>query len=154
MKKTVITIAIVLLSINGFSQDSNDYLNLTRQAIKTEKEIAIKEIMQLSKSESEAFWKLYAEYQQATYLIQNKRIANIKDFANNYGNLTDEKADEIVTNGLDLRIKILKLKKTYYAKFKKIIPAGEAAKFFQAEDKIDTLINAELALEIPLIETK
>ena len=154
MKKLVLSIAIVLLSLNGFSQDNNDYLNLTREVIKTEKKAAIKEIMKLSTSESEAFWKLYTEYQQATYLIQNKRIANIKDFAANYENLTDEKADELLTKGMDFKIEILQLKKVYYAKFKEIIPAGEAAKFFQAEDKIDSLINAELSLEIPLLETK
>jgi len=49
---------------------------------------------------------------------------------------------------------VLKLKKTYYTKFKKILTAGKAARFFQAENKIETLINAELAFDIPLIETK
>ena len=87
-------------------------------------------------------------------LVQNKRIANIKDFAANYENLTDEKADELLTKGLDYKLEIIKLKKKYYKQFKKIIPVGEAAKFFQAEDKIDNLINAQLALDIPLLETK
>ena len=47
-----------------------------------------------------------------------------------------------------------KLEKSYYKKFKKILPAGKAAKFFQVENKIETMIDAQLALEIPLIETK
>jgi hypothetical protein len=49
---------------------------------------------------------------------------------------------------------VLKLEKQYYKKFKKILPAGKAARFFQAENKIETMIDAQLALEIPLIETK
>ena len=48
---------------------------------------------------------------------------------------------------------LLALKKGYYKKFKKILPAGKAVRFFQAENKIETLINAELALEIPMIES-
>ena len=49
---------------------------------------------------------------------------------------------------------VLKLNKTYYKKFKKVIPVGEAAKLFQALSKIDNLVNAQLALEIPLLEIK
>jgi len=68
--------------------------------------------------------------------------------------MTDEKADELWTNSMSYSQEVLKLKKTYYTKFKKILTAGKAARFFQAENKIETLINAELAFDIPLIETK
>ena len=43
--------------------------------------------------------------------------------------------------------------KKYYKKMKKIIPTTEAAKFIQAINKIDDLVNAKLALEIPLISS-
>ena len=88
------------------------------------------------------------------YLIQNKRIAIIKDFSEHYDNLTDEKADELWTNSISYSQEILKLKKSYYNKFKKILPAGKAARFFQAENKIEAMVNAALAMEIPFIETK
>ena len=48
----------------------------------------------------------------------------------------------------------VKLQKNYYKKFKKILPTGKAVRYFQLENKIEALIAAELALEIPLIETK
>jgi hypothetical protein len=48
----------------------------------------------------------------------------------------------------------LKLKKSYYKKFKKILSAGDAARYFQIENKIEALINANLAAEIPLIDAQ
>ncbi|MFT6797434.1 MAG: hypothetical protein ACJART_002585, partial [Maribacter sp.] len=61
---------------------------------------------------------------------------------------------ELWVKYMGYQTELLKLKKGYYKKFKNILPAGKAVRFFQAENKIETLINAELALEIPMIETK
>jgi len=83
--------------------------------------------------------------------VQNKRIDLIHDYSKNFGRLTDEKTDQLWLSSIAYSQEILKLEKQYYKKFKKILPAGKAARFFQAENKIKTMINANLALEIPLI---
>lgn len=154
MKKLLSIVSIVLISTAIYSQTVNDYLELARDVLKTEKKAVVAELMQLTEAESTPFWVLYNEYQGKLYLVQNKRIAIIKDFADNFENLTDEKADQLWINGMAFNQEILKLEKQYYKKFKKILPAGKAARFFQAENKIETMIDAQLALEIPLIETK
>jgi hypothetical protein len=147
-------IALLVFSLSAFSQSDNDYLEIARDVLKTEKKAAIAEVMQLADSESQPFWDLYNEYQGKLYMVQNKRIAIIKDFAENFDNLSDEKADELWIGYSRFEQEALNLKKGYYKKFKKILPAGKAARFFQAENKIETMINAQLALEIPLMETK
>ena len=154
MKKLLSILSIAFIATAIHAQSANDYLELARDVLKTEKKAAIAEVMQLSETESTPFWELYNEYQGKHYLIQNKRIAIIKDFAENFENLTDEKADQLWINAQAYSQEDLKLKKQYYNKFKKILPAGKAARFFQAENKIETMIDAQLALEIPLIETK
>ncbi len=154
MKKIMIVVGIVLLSIRSYAQTETDYLEISRDVLKVEKKAAIAEIMQLTDDECVKFWELYNEYESKNYTIQNKRIAIIKDFADSYENLSGEKADELLLKAFDFQAEVLKLNKTYYKKFKKIIPVGEASKMFQALSKIDNLVNAQLALEIPLLETK
>jgi hypothetical protein len=154
MKTIFLFAALSLVSINFFGQADNDYLEIARDVLKTEKKAAIAEVMQLTDEERTPFWTLYNEYQGKLYLVQNKRIALIQDFAENYEDLTNEKADELWTGAMAFNQEILKLEKVYYKKFKKIIPAGKAARFFQAENKIETMIDAQLALELPLIEAK
>ncbi len=152
MKKLIVLTFAVIWSIQINAQVENDYTEMTREVIKVEKKAAIAEAMQFTDQESKLFWPLYNEYQNKMYLVQNKRIALIKDFANNYENLSNEKADDLVTKAFGERLEALKLSKKYYAKFKKILPAGKAARFMQLEDKIETLIDAKLAVEIPLLE--
>ena len=154
MKKLIVVVAITLLSIQSYAQTENDYLEISRDVLKVEKKAAITEIMKLTDEESIKFWELYNEYESKNYLIQNKRIAIIKDFADSYENLSPEKANQLMSEAFDYQTNVLKLNKNYYKKFKKIIPVGEAAKLFQALGKIDNLITAQLALEIPLLETK
>jgi len=154
MKSLLSFFIVALISVTAYAQSDNDYLEIARDVLKTEKKAVIAEIMQLTDTESQPFWDMYNEYQGKLYLVQNKRIEIIKDYAENYESLTDEKADELWLASQSWAGEILKLEKTYYKKFKKIIPAGKAARFFQAENKIETMIDANLALEIPLIETK
>jgi len=152
MKKTMIASMLFLFTLGAFGQTADDYLEVSRSVLKTEKKAAIAEVMELTESESEPFWNLYNEYNNKLYVIQNKRIKAIKEFAENYDNLTDEKVDEIWNLALDFKSESVKLERQYYKKFKKIIPIGKAAKYFQAENKIEALISASLAIEIPMIE--
>ena len=154
MKTVVNFILLFGISLSTFSQTDNDYLEIARDVLKMEKKAAIAEVMQLSDLESTPFWELYNEYQGKLYLVQNKRIDIIQDFADNFEQLTDEKADALWLGAMQYNQELLKLEKMYYKKFKKILPAGKAARFFQAENKIETMIDAQLALEIPMIETK
>lgn len=155
MKKSLlVSLAIIFSSFQLFAQSDDDYIEIVRDVLKTEKKAAIAEVIELSATESSPFWELYNEYNFELSKIQNLRIATIKDFAENYENMTNEKADELWTNSLVYQQNLLKLKKSYYKKFKKILPAGKAAQYFQVENKIEALVNANLALEIPLIEVK
>jgi vacuolar-type H+-ATPase subunit D/Vma8 len=153
--KTLLT-AIILTAFTTltYAQTLDDYLEIARDVLNTEKKAAVAEAMQLSEEVSAPFWELYNEYQLNLGKVQNERIALIKDFAKNYESLTDEKADELWNGILSYQQDLLKLKKSYYKKFKKIIPSGQAAKYFQIENKIEALINAELAAQIPLMETE
>lgn len=154
MKKTIYTVLFMFLASMAISQTADDYIEIMRSVLKTEKKATIAEVMDLSKAESDVFWPLYNEFNEKMYTIQSKRVKIIKDFAANYESMTDLKADEIWTSYMGFKQEANKLTKTYYKKFKKIIPAGKAAKYFQAENKIATLVDFELAAEIPFIETK
>ncbi len=153
MKKILLFTVALFFASSISAQTENDYLEIARDVLKVEKKAAIADVMDLSEAESQAFWNLYNEYQGKLYTVHNKRIDGIMDFAKNYENMTDEKSDELWMNYMGYQSELLKLKKGYYKKFKKILPTAKAVRFFQAENKIETLVNAELAIEIPMIET-
>jgi hypothetical protein len=153
MKTTILSIAITLLFFNvTYSQNERDYVELVREVLSTEKKVAVAEVMQFTNTESGPFWELYNEYNFKLSNVHNQRVAVIFDFAENYEKMTDEKADEIWSAFLAYKRDVLKLQEKYYPKFKKILSAARAVRYLQLENKIDALINAELAQGIPLLE--
>ncbi len=151
MKKTIITLFLCLISISLFAQTENDYIEVVRSVLKTEKKAVIAEVMELTEAESAPFWELYNEYDFELSKVQNIRINAIKEYAKEYGILTDEKADVLWNQVMDFKTASLKLEKAYYKKFKKILPAAKAAKYFQAENKIEAMVAANIAAQVPMI---
>ena len=153
MKTTILSIAITLLFCNlTHAQSERDYVELVREVLSMEKKVAVTEVMQFTNAESVPFWELYNEYNFELYKVHNQRVAVILDFAENYEKMTDEKADELWSSAQAYKKDVLKLQNKYYPKFKKILPAAKAVRYLQLENKIDALINAELAYGIPLLE--
>jgi hypothetical protein len=152
-KTILLLIGMIMMISPAFSQSFDDYMEVVRDILNTEKKAVVAETMTLSETESGPFWALYNEYNAELYKVHTERVNIIKDFAASYESMTDEKADALVNRSLAYKTNILKLNKTYYKKFKKILPAAKAALYFQIESKIDDLVNAELATEIPLVIT-
>jgi len=152
-KRILLVIGMILMMSPAFSQSFDNYLEVVRDVLNTEKKAAVAETMTLSDMESGPFWSLYNEYNAELYKVHTERVNIIKDFAANYESMTDEKADALVNRSLAYQTKLLKLNKSYYKRFKKILPASKAALYFQVESKIEALIDAELATEIPLVNT-
>ena len=136
------------------AQSSDDYIELAREILKTEKKAAIAGELDLTNAEITPFWELYNEFNNKLSQVQNKRVALIKEFAQNYESLAGEQADEIMKGYFSYQQELLKLKKSYYGRFKKILPKEKAVRYFQLENKIQAIVDAELAAQIPLIDTE
>jgi len=150
MKKLLLIIVFVLVSTVGYAQEA--YIELLRSDVKTQKVAIITEVMQFTNEEGNAFWPVYREYEVELAKIGDTRIALIKDYAQNYETMTDEKAKELIQRALKLEERRTKLKKKYFRKFDKVLSSKTVAKFFQLENQINLLIDVQIASELPLIK--
>lgn len=145
---------VIAFGITTFAQQANDYMEVTRAALKTEKKAMIAEVMSLTPEESEPFWALYNEFQGKLYTSNTKYLKIINEFAENYDNMTGEKANDLMTRLFAYDTEVLKLKKTYFKKFQKILSPQKTLMYFQAENKINILIDFEIAASIPLLDAQ
>ncbi|MGB0390124.1 MAG: hypothetical protein ACPGD5_01040 [Salibacteraceae bacterium] len=151
MKNFAIAIMLVM-GLSSFAQNNNDYLEYSRTVLNAEKKAIVSEAMMLSQEQSKIFWPLYNELNEKLFQVESKTYAVIIDYAENIEKMTDEKADELWTKATSAQAERYKLLNSYYGKFKKVLPAGIVVKYFQVENKIDIMIDAALAMEIPLVE--
>jgi hypothetical protein len=154
MKKLFLFMAFVSIGLITFAQQVNDYMEVTRAALKTEKKAMIAEVMNLTPEETEPFWAMYNEFQGKLYTANTKYLKIINEFAENYENMSGEKANDLMKRLFAYDAEILKLKKTYFKKFQGILSPQKTLMYFQAENKIDMLIDYELAASIPLLDAR
>jgi hypothetical protein len=152
MKKLNLLFVALIMGFAVNAQDFNDYLEVSREVLKTEKKALIAEVMQFTSEESQAFWPLYNEYEQKKYTVNTRYFNLIEKFVENYENMSDEVAVELINESIAIKGELIKLQKTYAKKFQKILTPQKTVKYLQAENKIEALIDAEIALQVPLLD--
>lgn len=133
-------------------QDRERYLELLRSDIRADKVAIVTDVMALNDDQSSKFWPIYREYQAELAELTDARIANIKAYAEAYGSVTDEQADRLITKAMEIQGQRLDLTKHYYDKVKEALGPTVAARFVQAETFLNTLIDAKIQSELPIIE--
>lgn len=111
--------------------------------------------LDLTDEEGKAFWPLYEEYRMKIREVRTRRIELIERYAERYNadNVDDAFAESAIKEFLDIQSDTIKVRKKYWKKFRRIIPATKAARFYQLENKMDAEIDYVIAGGTPLVET-
>ena len=131
---------------------TNDQMQLTREAVKANKKLIVSKNMQLTEDEAKNFWPVYEEYQQDLRKLNEITGETIKDYAENYNSLSDEKAKSLLDQIISIDEDRLKLQRSYVPKFSKVLPAKKVTRYYQVENKLLAIVKFELARGIPLVK--
>jgi hypothetical protein len=136
-----------------FAQSNpTDDREVERSAIQTGRKTLIADNMVLTEAESKAFWPLYDEYQKELRKLNERRLGFIDSFAKDHEKMTDEKANVLMNEWLDIQKESLKVKSSYVSKFRSALPMGKVVRYFQIENKLEAAVDYELAKRIPLLK--
>lgn len=128
------------------------FIELVRSDIKNEKATIIAENIEFTEDEAFEFWPLHREYTLELDKLLDQRLNLIRNHVAGFENMTDKQATQLADEVFDLEAKRLKLKRTWFKKFSKVIPARKAAQFFQLENQLNAALDLRVAAELPLIK--
>ena len=126
-------------------------LELTRAAIQVKRQAIVTSAMDLEPGEAEVFWPLYREYRLEMARVGDRLVKVITTYLDNYESLSDEMAARLLDDYLAMEQERTAVKVKFVPRFRTALPARKVARFFQVDNKLDALIGAELAAEIPLV---
>jgi hypothetical protein len=78
-------------------------------------------------------------------------ITLIKKYGENYTNLTDAVAAELITEAMDIEDDRIIYKRIYVEDLLNILPTRKVAILFQIENKIEAALKYELAIQVPYV---
>jgi hypothetical protein len=148
--KSLILFLLFSFSSILIAQDIS-YLEYLRTDLPDQKREIIAETMELTVEQAEIFWPIYTEYETELNNISSERLKLLKDYAENYYNLTNEAADELAGKKHELDTKRNNLLWKYYNKFKSELNPIDAAMYYQVESQLLMLIDVQVAGEVPII---
>jgi hypothetical protein len=136
------------------SQETNirTYVELLRSDVKSVKTTILTETMQLTDEQATKFWPIYRAYDVELQNLNDRKLAGIQEYAKNYGELTDEKADELAKLALELENKRNDLKKKYYEQVREQLGGVVAMRFLQVENQMLMIIDLQIASLLPIVE--
>jgi hypothetical protein len=135
------------------SQSSIDQnIQLLRQDIRSKKKQLVAANLTLTETEATKFWPLYDQYTADLSKIQNEKVAVIKEYADNWGKLSDNQALSLTNRALAVEKNVADLRIRYVPIFNKAISGTKVATFFQIDRRLQALIDIQLSSQLPLVQ--
>jgi hypothetical protein len=153
----------VALAVAAFPVLTHAQAAPATQSVKTDEQIILKQVqtdkravyaqnLQLTDSESRAFWPIYDEYEAKAKKIDDQFLDLVNAFAEKYGSMTDADAKAMLKTKMQLEKERMQLKQAYTAKVAKVLPPVKALRYAQVETRIETMIRRDVYSLIPLAQ--
>ena len=149
----MITFAMLAFCRLGRAQDQepsiDSAIEVARAKMQADKATVLTATMNFNDKDGAAFWPIYRQYEHERSGLDDGRVAVIKEYAQKYPTLTDADAKAMAEQMFDYDSRLAALKKRYYKKFNKVLPALTVTKFFQLERRIDLLMDMQVESSLP-----
>ena|SRR5271165_2014852 len=154
-KSLLLTITFLMSALSPLCRAQTQQLSIesalevARADVRADKVTIISATMNFSEKDGAAFWPIYRQYEHERSVLDDGRVVIIKEYAEKYSNLTDADAKAMAERMFEYDSRIAALKKKYFKKFNKVLPAFAVTKFFQMEYRIDLLMDLEVEAALP-----
>ena len=149
----LLSVLVLILSFSTVASAQtplDDQIALARQSAHTDRKVILMGNVNFTSSESAEFWPAWKQYRAAMSANNDRTLALIKDFAQHYEEMTDQKANEIMTDHFSIEMQDVVIKQNFAKNIDKFLPAQKVMRVIQIENKLDAAIDLQLASEIPL----
>jgi hypothetical protein len=133
---------------------ADQQLALMRRDIRSIKKQLIAANLTLTDGEAAKFWPVYEQYATDTGKITETRTAIVKEYSDEYGTLSDDRAETLIRRWLDTDIELANLRQKYVPVFRKILPGKKTATFMQLDRRFSMMIDVQLTSQIPLAQSQ
>ncbi|MFA6957305.1 MAG: hypothetical protein WC538_15650 [Thermoanaerobaculia bacterium] len=151
-----ILLAVAVLSLAGglFAQDLQSQIAFVRSQDEADRQAIVAAALNLNEKDGAAFWPMYRDYRSEMGKVGDKSWKLLLEFAEKYQAMSEEDASKMLDEVLRIEEQRNDVKTKWLGKMRKSIPATTVARFYQIDNKIDTLLRLDAAANVPLIEPK
>jgi len=144
--------ALLTLPAVATAQVATD-LAVTRQQIQADRQAIVAENLPLTDDQATKFWPMYQEYRIAVGKIADERM-NLLFAPSAADSVTDKEINDMLNQWVKLGGDYSKLQASWIKKFQPVLGAKGTVRFYQIETRLDLIVQASMASQIPLVPVK
>lgn len=148
----VALVLTVIFATQGTAQERS-YTEVALAAASLERKAVVADRMTLTEQESQDFWPVYNEYLVKHQQLNQELARLLQTLAREFETLDDRRADQLMKDYHEFREERLELRWKTARKLRKKLNPKRVARFYQIENKLDTIVDMELVKSVPLVDT-
>lgn len=121
-------------------------------AMSMERKAIVADRMQLTEEEAREFWPIYNEYLHEHEELTKRLGEIVRRLAREFETLDDETANDLLKSYHEFREDRLAQRWKATKKLRGKLGAKRAGRFYQIENKLDTIADMDLVKNVPLVE--
>lgn len=125
---------------------------LTRASIQAQRQAIVATAMDLDDKQTIEFWPVYRAYRVEMAKVNDRLLAVLTTYLENYSNLSDPLARELIDESLRIDQARQDVRNAFLPRFRQVLPDRKVARFLQVERRLDAILNVELAERVPLVD--
>ncbi len=141
------------LGLSGLASAQTSQKQLDVAAARAQRKATVGANMNLTPDEASKFWPVYDAYEKSMDRIEDRHVKELKDFAAKYNNLSDADAQKKLDEVIAIQQARLDVQKEYIPQFRAVIPQVKVTRFYQIDNKIQALIQCDIAQLVPLAQS-
>ena len=150
-RTALLTAIILALPIAANASHNNTDVGAMLLELEANRKLLVEENMNLTAEKKEGYWNVYDDYRAEIMTHEKQGLSLLQEFRDHFDGLTDERAATILTGYFTLEQKTLTIRSSYVDKFTQIISQKQTLRFYQIENKIEAIIQAEISSVTPLV---
>ncbi len=147
-----LAVGLALAAFSSAQAQVQSDIATERSQLQSDRQAIVAANLPLTEEQAAAFWPMYRDYRGEMQKLGDRVVSLVLDYAKNSEALTDDQATAMLDDLLALQKDALKIKTDWVEKFRKILPSKAVTRFYQIENKLDTVLLFEAADQVPLVE--
>jgi Spy/CpxP family protein refolding chaperone len=147
-----VALCVTALPVLAQAQDAGlatDEQILLKQVMTDRKSIYANNL-KLTEDESKKFWPIYDAYEAEVKKVNDRFLANLNRFVENYDTLSESDAADVLKEKMAIEQQREALKHEYTRKVAKVLPPKKALRYAQIETRVDNMLRRDVYGLIPL----
>jgi Spy/CpxP family protein refolding chaperone len=147
-----VALCVTALPVLAQAQDAGlatDEQILLKQVM-TDRKAVYANNLKLTETESAKFWPIYDAYEAEVKKVNDRFLANLNRFVENYETLSEKDATEVLKEKMAIEKEREALKQEYTRKVTKVLPPTKALRYAQIETRLDNMVRRDVYSLIPL----